>query len=96
VTITLDLASAPAFSLSDITSVDFQYGTDSGEGDIMVNSCTGGSDCNLDAPPVPEPASMTMLGTSLIGLCAFARRRRHQRCGSIRYPARLWYQHWSH
>jgi hypothetical protein len=75
VTITLDLASAPAFSLSNITSVDFQYGTGSGEGDITVNRCTGGSNCNLDTPPIPEPASMTMLGTSLIGLCAFTRRR---------------------
>jgi hypothetical protein len=68
VTITLDLATSPTFTLSKITSVDFQFGTGNGEGDISVNRCTGGSNC--DAPPsdVPEPSTLALFGAGLLGL----------------------------
>lgn len=69
VTITLDLATSPAFTLSQITSVDFQFGTGNGEGNISVNQCTGGSNCD-DAPPsdVPEPSALALFGAGLLGL----------------------------
>jgi hypothetical protein len=68
ITIDITLPAGSPFALSQITSVDFQYGTGSGEGDITVNGCAGGSDCGTPRggpPDVPEPSALVLLGTAL-------------------------------
>jgi hypothetical protein len=76
VTITLTLPSTSTFAITDITSVDFQYGTAPGEGDITDSHCQTGSDCVPTLHSVvPEPATLAVLGMGLLGLSLVRRRR---------------------
>ena len=69
VTIDIALPSGSTFAVSQITSVNFQYGTGAGEGTIRVTRCTGGTDCHH----TPEPASLFLLGVGLVSLGAARR-----------------------
>ncbi len=82
ITIDIILASNSDFKLSDITHVQFQYGTGTDDASYIsfdLRDCTGGSDCTSHdtTKPAPEPASMALFGTSLLGF-GLIRRRKHQ------------------
>jgi len=59
------LNGASGFSLDQISNVSFQYGTALDEPNIPGN-------------PVPEPATMFLLGSGLVGLAGFGRKKFHK------------------
>ena len=69
ITIDVVLPAGSTFALAQITSVNFQYGTGPGEGNISVPRCTGGSDCRR----APEPASWLLLVAGMVSLGAARR-----------------------
>ena len=69
ITIDIALPTGSTFAVSQITSVNFQYGTGAGEGSIRVTRCTAGTDCHR----TPEHASLFLLGVGLVSLGAARR-----------------------
>jgi len=50
ITVDITLAANSTFTLADITSVQFRYGTGNNEGEINVDRCTSGSNCSQLGP----------------------------------------------
>jgi type VI secretion system secreted protein VgrG len=75
------LAQTGAVTLDTNTISNACAGTLSDSGDAGVslagtNGLSGGLGGNEEAPPVPEPGSMVLLGSGLIALAGFVRRQR--------------------
>jgi len=56
---------------ANFSNVSFQYGTDLTEPNL-TGGCT--ANCTPPTPPVPEPSTLLLMGTGLVGLCYMSRR----------------------
>jgi hypothetical protein len=49
--------------------------TNTGKGGFSGSATLGSGDTNIDAPTVPEPGTLGLLGTGLIGVAGALRRK---------------------
>ncbi|MFZ0201288.1 MAG: PEP-CTERM sorting domain-containing protein [Candidatus Sulfotelmatobacter sp.] len=60
---------------AQVFGATIQITTNTGKGGFSGSTSIGSGDTNIDAPTVPEPGTLGLLGTGLIGIVGFLRRK---------------------